>query len=71
MPEDIIGYNDILSFFKDTWSPVVVELHSQGGVTLTAFIKNLTAILKPLAVHEVQLLDIKIIIIILNFVAKI
>ena len=61
MPEYIIGFDDVVSFFKDTWSPIVVELHSQGGTTLTGFIKNLTSVLKPLAVHEVHRLVILIV----------
>ena len=40
------GYDDVLSFFKDTWSPIVVDSHSQGGTKLTGYDRHFVLILK-------------------------
>ena len=42
------------SFFKDTWNPLVVQLHSTGGSILSQFLRKLIGVLEPMKMYEVM-----------------
>ena len=50
---DIIGMRDVADFFRTTWAPAVVQLHTPGGGILAKFLCDLCAELEKLHLSEV------------------
>ena len=57
---DIITMGDVAEFFKTTWAPAVVQLHTPGGGILAKFLADLCTELEKLHLSEVYVWQVQL-----------